>query len=135
MANELADELAIRKLLAEYCHAFDDGRAGDFGALFAEDATFTVFDETRQGRDEIREIVGLLPPESPPGQHVTYNTVIELDGGTAQAWTDFCYLRKEEDGLTAATAGRYHDRFVRDPDRWRFQARTIHFLGGEPPEL
>jgi len=130
-----ADESAIRRLLAEYCHAYDDKRAGDFAALFTEDAEFRVFGDVRKGRREIHDNIGVQQPGMPPGQHVTYNSVVEVDadGRTARAWTDFCYLRKEGDGHVISNAGRYHDRLVRDPDRWRFRSRVIVFLGEDPP--
>lgn len=130
--SEFTDESAIRRLLAEYCHAYDDGRADDFAELFTADATFTVFGTTRHGRTEIREHVGAWDPNTPPGQHVTYNTVIDLHGDRAWAWTDFLYLQQADDGYRVSTAGRYHDELLRGPDRWRFHARTIRFLGDGP---
>jgi uncharacterized protein (TIGR02246 family) len=125
----------IRRLLAEYCHAYDDGRADDFAALFTEDAEFRVFGTTRNGRREIRDTIGRQQPGMPPGQHVTYNSVIDVDpdGETARASTDFLYLRKEANGHVITAAGRYHDRLVRNADRWRFGRRTIVFLGEAPP--
>ena len=134
--SKLEHESAIRTLLAEYCHHYDDRRPEAFAALFTEDATFTVMGERRIGRDEIREHIGTQRPENPPGQHVTYNSVIEVgaEGTTARAWTDFSYLRTTDHGYQFNTAGRYHDRLVRDPDRWRIQTRTIVFLGDPVPE-
>lgn len=128
-------ESQIRRLLAEYCHAYDDGRSADFVGLFTADATFTVFGQSRVGRDEIRDTIGTQRPGQPPGQHATYNSVIEIDrsGDTARAWTDFLYLRKEGEGYAISSAGRYHDRLVREPDRWRFATRTIVFLGDPVP--
>jgi uncharacterized protein (TIGR02246 family) len=134
--DRLVDESDIRRLLAEYCHHYDDKRPGDFAALFTEDALFTVLDQRRTGRQEIHDHIGTQPSGINPGQHVTYNTVIEIatDGHTARAWTDFCYMSKTAAGLTISNAGRYHDHLVRDPDRWRFRTRTIVFLGDPVPD-
>ena len=128
-------ESDIRRLIAEYCHRYDDGDSAGFAALFTTDATFTVFGTTRVGRDEIRD-TGTQRPGQAPGQHVSYNSVIDVapDGETARAWTDFLYLTKEADDFAITRAGRYHDRLVRDPDRWRFQSRVIVFLGDPVPE-
>lgn len=134
--DRLVDESDIRRLLAEYCHHYDDRRSKEFAALFADDAAFTVAGKSRLGRQEIHDHIGTQRPGMPPGQHVTYNSVIEIatDGLTARVWTDFLYLSKTEDGLTISNAGRYHDRLVRDPDRWRFRTRTIVFLGDPVPD-
>lgn len=135
-SHRLEQEAAIRKLLAQYCHAYDDGRAADFGALFTEKAELHVLGRTHRGRDAIEADIGNRRPDTPPGQHVTYNSVIEIDadGTRARAWTDFLYLKCAEGGYVISTAGRYHDRLVREPDRWRFQRRTIVFLGDPVPD-
>ena len=136
MTEHLDHEAAIRRLLAEYCHHYDDKRSGEFAALFTEDARFTVFGRSRNGRQEIHDHIGVQRPGMPPGQHVTYNSVIDVatDGRTARAWTDFLYMNKTDDGYAISNAGRYHDRLVREPDRWRFSTRTIVFLGDPVPE-
>ena len=134
--DRLVDESDVRRVIAEYCHHYDDKRAVEFAALFTEDARFTVFGTSRTGRQEIHDHIGTQRPGMPPGQHVTYNSVIEIaaDGLSARAWTDFLYLRKTEDGYAISNAGRYHDRLVREPDRWRFRTRTIVFLGDPVPD-
>ncbi len=134
--DHLADESAIRRLIAEYCHHYDDKRATEFADLFTEDAQFTVFGTSRNGRQEIHDHIGTQRPGMAPGQHVTYNSVIEVadDGRSARAFTDFLYMNKTDDGFRISTAGRYHDRLVRDEDRWRFRTRTIVFLGEAVPD-
>ncbi len=132
----LQNESEIRRLIAAYCHHYDDQRAVDFAALFAEDAMFTVFGTSRHGRQEIHDHIGTQQPGMPPGQHVTYNSVIEVsaDNLTARAWTDFLYMKKIDDGFSITNAGRYHDRLVHESDRWRFASRTIVFLGDPVPD-
>ncbi len=129
--DDAGDEAAIRRLLAEYCHAYDDGRADDFAALFTQDAQFTVMGVTHSGRETIRENIGSWKPGTPPGQHITYNTVLDITGDAATAATDFSYLQKSDKGLGVIQAGRYADELVREPDGWRFRSRTIRFLGDD----
>ena len=136
MTDTLLHESLIRRLIAEYCHHYDDGRSDDFAALFADDATFTVFGTTHRGRQAIHDNIGRQRPGMSPGQHVTYNSVIDIadDASTARAWTDFLYMSKTADGFRTSNAGRYHDRLVHESDRWRFASRTIVFLGDPAPE-
>ena len=49
--------------------------------MFADDAEFRVFGEMRKGRQEIHDNIGVQQPGMPPGQHVTYNSVIDVDAG------------------------------------------------------
>ncbi|MCZ7531386.1 MAG: nuclear transport factor 2 family protein [Acidimicrobiia bacterium] len=125
------DEGAIRRLLAEYCHAYDDGRADDFAALFTQDAQFTVMGVTHSGREAIRENIGGWKSGTPPGQHITYNTVLDITGDSATGATDFSYLQTSDEGPRVIQAGRYTDEFVHEPDGWRFRSRTIRFLGDD----
>ncbi|MEZ5169393.1 MAG: nuclear transport factor 2 family protein [Acidimicrobiia bacterium] len=131
MSNTESDDTAIRRLLATYCHAYDDGRTDDFAALFTDDAQFTVMGVTHTGRPAIRENIGAWKPGTPVGQHVTYNAVIEVTGDAADAATDFCYLQRSDDGLRLTQAGRYIDELVREGGGWRFRSRTIRFLGDD----
>lgn len=43
-------------------------------------------------------------------------------------------MKKTDDGYAISNAGRYHDRLVREPDRWRFLTRTIVSTGDPVPE-
>lgn len=131
MSSIEADDVAIRRLLAAYCHAYDDGRTEDFAALFTDDAQFTVMGVTHTGRAAIRENIGAWKPGTPPGQHITYNTVLDVAGDTADAATDFAYLQRSDDGLRLTQAGRYLDEFVREDGEWRIHSRTIRFLGDD----
>lgn len=134
--SKLEDESAIRRLLSEYCHHYDDNRADEFAALFTDDATFTIIGNTHAGRQAIHDNIALQKPGQDPGQHISFNYVIDVspDRETARAWTDFCYLRRSGHKYSITIAGRYFDRLVRNPDRWRFASRTIVFVGDPVPD-
>jgi uncharacterized protein (TIGR02246 family) len=130
----MSDEDAIRRTLAEYCQFCDDGRFEDFADLFAENATFHVLDKTHEGRSEISAFMEKAMPPERRGRHACSNTVIDVDGDTARAFTDYLFVSRVDGSSFAITSvGRYHDRLVKEPDRWRFAERRIVFLGGEPP--
>ena len=64
--------------------------------------------------------------------HVTTNSLVDVDGDTATATTDYLFVRPTADGLAIIAAGRYHDQLVRDEARWRFRERTITMLRRRP---
>jgi hypothetical protein len=39
LADDIIDELLIQRVLAEYCHRFDDGRFDDQAHLYRREAT------------------------------------------------------------------------------------------------
>jgi 3-phenylpropionate/cinnamic acid dioxygenase small subunit len=126
----------IRRLIALYAQHIDSRRFAEWGELFSEDATFSVWGRTYRGRAEIVREIGGMQPER-PGKHMPLQPVIDLDPGgrSALAWTDLAVLFTGEDGrIGVATLGRYHDRLVEQHGRWRFASRVL-VLGDEavPP--
>jgi hypothetical protein len=126
-ARRLADELAIRRLLAAYCHHCDDGRFSELVDLFAPGASFVHGETKVAGHAALRgffeERQGLLEQR---GRHLTVNSVIDLDAGTARVLSDFVYLKLVEGQFTLAVVGRYRDDFIRMEDgRWRFARREV----------
>jgi hypothetical protein len=71
---------------------------------------------------------GLQPPAA-RGKHITANTLVDVDGSTATATTDYLFVRASTGGLVLIAAGRYHDQLVRDGSRWQFRQRAITTLG------
>jgi 3-phenylpropionate/cinnamic acid dioxygenase small subunit len=124
----MSDEDAIRRTIAQYCHFCDDGRFDDWADLYTDDATFSVMGNTYTGRAEVKAFIEKGQSPERRGKHICFNTVIDIDagGGSARAWTDYIFIDKSH---AITSAGRYHDRFVRQPDRWRFVERRIVFLG------
>jgi uncharacterized protein (TIGR02246 family) len=119
----LVVESAIRRTLAEYCHACDDGRFADYAHCFTPDAEVVIGDDVvARGRDQIEAwITARQPPES-RGRHVVANTlVLWRDAQTAHAVSDFVFLA----GPSVAAQGRYLDDFVPDGARWLIVRREI----------
>jgi uncharacterized protein (TIGR02246 family) len=127
----MTDDEAIRRTLALYCQLCDDGRFEEWAELYTDDATFTVMGQTHEGRTAIRRFIEAAQPPERRGRHVCANALIEVDGDRATAATDYIFVARSEDGLAITSAGRYHDRLVRDEGRWRFASRRIAFLGEE----
>jgi SnoaL-like domain len=132
----------IKRLSALYSQLLDDGRIEEWAELFTEDAVFSVWGNTYEGRTAIREGIGGMSPER-PGKHVAFATVIDLAPGKnpkrALAWTDFIALADAGEGqwgraYSIATAARYYDELVRDETGWRFQRRAIRMAGDPLPE-
>lgn len=135
MAGDTTTEEAdIRRLLAQYCQLLDDGRFDEWIDLFADDIEFVVMGMHKRGRDEVRGFVEPSQQADARGRHMLSEPWIELDDGpgdpaTATVTIDFAWISKTGE---VGQSGRYHDRLVRHPDRWRFQRREIVFTGDQP---
>jgi 3-phenylpropionate/cinnamic acid dioxygenase small subunit len=126
----MSDEDAIRRTIAQYCQLCDDGRFDEWADLYTDNATFSVMGNTYTGRAEVKAFIEKGQPPESRGKHICFNTVIDVDrdGEYARACTDYIFIDRNR---VITSAGRYHDRFVRQPDRWRFSERRIVFMGEE----
>ena len=126
------DERAIRQLMTRYCHLVDDGEFEELAALWTDDAELALRGETETGPAAIvAKIASRQTPEL-RGLHVSANVIIDVEGDTGRAVSDFVFMRREggPDPLVKFI-GRYIDRFARTPNGWKFRRREIRFRGSE----
>jgi 3-phenylpropionate/cinnamic acid dioxygenase small subunit len=122
---------AIENLIAAYAELVDGGDFTGLGTLLA-DATFTGSGTPVNGPDAIEKMFSdtliTYDDGTPRTKHVTTNIVIELDeeAGTAVSRAYFTVLQALPGlPLQPIVSGRYHDRFERSADRWRFAERQV----------
>lgn len=134
-----ASARAIENLIAAYAEGVDAGDFGAVGALFA-DAEFAGSGSPVRGREAVeamlRATVITYEDGTPRTKHVTTNTIVDVvevaddaggDAGHATARSYFTVLQALPDlPLQPIAAGRYHDRFERTGQRWRFAERRVH---------
>jgi ketosteroid isomerase-like protein len=124
----------IANLIATYAERIDLGDFEGVADLLA-DAAVGSGDESTQlltGRDGIRglyESTTRRYPDGTPGtKHLTANLIIDIDegAGTAAARSYWTVLQAVPGlPLQPILSGRYHDRFKREADRWRFAERRF----------
>ncbi len=118
------------RTLAGYSHYLDDGDFDRWIELFTEDARLVFAGRTTEGRPSIRRYMEQVQPPEGRGKHITANIVVDVEGDTATAHTDYLFVRHAAgQGLVLVATGRYRDDLIRDGDRWRFQQREISLLG------
>lgn len=95
------------------------GGADSPGSLSGRDAVVAMFTSSTRR----------YPDGTPRTKHVTTNLILEIDdaAGSATCRSYFTVLQQVDDlALQPIIAGRYHDRFVREADAWRFAERRFH---------
>lgn len=119
----------ITNLVYAYAERMDAGDLEGVARLF-EHATYrsqagTEYRGSSAVLAVLRKMV-VLYDGVPCTKHVTTNVIVEIDGGSATARSYYTVFQAA-DGLPlqAIIAGRYHDRFERADDGWRFVDRFI----------
>jgi ketosteroid isomerase-like protein len=117
-------DLAVRRLLARYCHLVDDRDFDAAAELFSEDARFRILDQDVVGRAAIREWFDTIPPSM---FHQVTNVVVSngSNSGSYHAVSDLTAGGQGEGGWSIWMLGRYHDTFVGEGHQMRFTQRIV----------
>ena len=123
---------AIANLLGEYCERIDLGDFDGVGALFAEGVLADEHGtELARGAGPVAAFyaAGTRLHEGRPGtKHLVVNSIVDVDeeAGTGTARSSYVVLQAADGlALQPIIAGRYHDRFRRGRDGWRFEERRF----------
>ncbi len=130
--NPVADELAIRNLIARLSLNADMGSVEEYLASFASDAVWNLPGNASHGIDEIR--AGLLNRRASGavgpgtnGRHMVSSIDVVMDGDRATARSYFQFVTNTNTAPVLALVGAYADEFVRTAAGWRLQRRDITF--------
>ena len=130
-AATIDDYEGARQVLSRYCHALDQGKLGEVGALFHYNAVFSVSFEGQKhtGREAIQAWYERFFRQR-PGQyrhmrHKIFEPLLTVNGTTATASTYFDADSVEQDGAVRVVTGLYNDILVKEQGQWFFKDRTI----------
>jgi uncharacterized protein (TIGR02246 family) len=122
----MSDKDEIRELLARYCFALDADRFEEMAALFTPDGVWQTAFGTGTGRAGIvAQARSIATGPRPRRVHLTTNIVIDLDGDTATARSNWALVQNTPDGPAIGSGGAYSDRLTKLDGRWLFRHRTI----------
>ncbi len=108
----LIDELAIRRVLDEYCLRLECSPFEEWLDLFTEDTVYEVFRMTLRGRSELAEVL----VQAPHGTHIGGAMRIAIDGDTASTVQNYAFIGTSSDEWNV---GWYDRRLVRTGDGWK----------------
>jgi 3-phenylpropionate/cinnamic acid dioxygenase small subunit len=124
----------IQNLLYTYAERIDEGDLEGVADLFAHGRIAPSPDAPAEhsivGRDAVlalyRASTRLYEDGTPKTKHVTSNSIIEVDGETAEARSYYTVFQQVDDHpLQPIIAGRYRDSFHRVDGAWWFDTRVM----------
>jgi hypothetical protein len=119
--QQIADELAIRRVLDEYCLRLELNRFADWLDLFTEDTIYEVFRRKLQGRAEVSAMLS----QAPHGLHLGGPARITIAGDSAEAIQSYIFVPTASDQWNM---GWYCRTLRREADGWKI-ARTRIKIG------
>lgn len=118
-----------------------DERLDNLDTIFTEDVHGRIGDgEPFTSREEMRTNAGRNLELFERFQHLTTDTIVRLDGGTAHVRANLLafHLPRADEPTRHADFGGYFDiDTVRHPDGWRISRVVLHqtWIGGDPTIL
>lgn len=128
-ATDVADELAVRTLVARFSDAVNRRAPADLGVLWEPDGIWVIpgLGET-QGREGIEQrLSGLLSGFEQLSQLV-HSGEVRVDGDEARGRWYLSEFGVDTSGTTVQFVGVYHDHVRRGDHGWRFARRRFDFL-------
>ena len=129
----MADKQAITEILNRAGVAYDIGDSDYLGAMFTEDAEFSMIiaggDPIRfEGGPAIRKLFAdsMHDQEGEQRRHVVTNIYFTADSADAAQVISYLILLVVADGkMTVMSSGQYTDDFVLDGGEWKIKHRHL----------
>jgi len=119
-ASSIADKMAIREVLDEYCLRPEVIPFEVWMALFTEDSVYEVYGKSLQGRAEIAAMLS----QAPHGVHVGGAARITISGDTAQTIQNYVFYGKND---KYSNKGWYYRTLVRTAQGWQISHTRVEF--------
>lgn len=110
--QSVIDELAIRKVLDEYCLRLEVNDFEEWMDLFTDDTVYEVYRLTLTGRAEVTKVLS----DAPHGTHIGGPARITISGDTAETIQNYIFVATSADEWNV---GWYHRTLVRTTDGWK----------------
>ena len=134
--RRVADELAIRGLVARYSDSASRLDTDDWIQTWAEEGRWILGGNPSEGRAKILETFQAATALFDRVLQLPQAGVVELDeGGPATGRWSVVELLHGKDGGASLTVGFYHDVYQRTQAGWRFAERRFEVAYAGPPDL
>jgi SnoaL-like domain len=118
--SRLADELAIRSVLDEYCLRLEVNSFGEWLDLFTDDTVYEVYKMTLRGRTQLSDVLS----KAPHGVHIPGAPRITVDGDRAETVQNYLFISTATDEWNA---GWYFRELVRGATGWKISRTRVQF--------
>ena len=116
--QQLADKIAVREVLEEYCLRLEIDDFEAWQNLFTDDSVYEVFRRELKGREEIKAMLSLAPH----GVHLGGALRIVLNGDTAETIQNYVFYG---DDPAYNNQGWYYRTLIRTADGWKISHTRV----------
>ena len=114
----MIDELAVRRVLDEYCLRLEANQFDDWLDLFTEDSIYEVYKLTLCGHEGIKEVLS----RAPHGTHIGGPARITIEGDRAETFQNYLFVATNADEWNV---GWYDRTLVRTMAGWKISHTRV----------
>jgi len=133
--RRVADELAIRRIVAQYANAVTDNDGRAWVETWAKDGRWTIGGTTSEGHEKLLETWKTLMALFETVIQLPQQGLVELAGDGATGRWGVVEIGRAKGGSPSFTLGSYHDVYRRVETTWKFSERRFEFVYTGPPDL
>ena len=134
-SSHVADELAIRGLVARYAEAVTRNDPDAWEATWASYGEWHVMGQTAKGREEARKLFEKLTSGFDFVAQLAGSGYVEIAGDEAVGHWQMTEHGRLKSGAPIFTIGLYEDRYRREDGEWRFLSRRFKPAYVGPPDM
>lgn len=133
--DSLADEIALRNLMARYVDAVNRRDGASWIATWAEDASWNLLGMPVQGRDNILGLWQQMMGGFEFAVMMPSSCLFDIEGDQASGHWYLNEYTRDLEGNTGTVLSRYLDTYTRVDGNWLFQSRDYSFIYNGPADL
>lgn len=131
----VADELAIRSLVARYIDAVYRRDKEDWAATWAEESRWSVLGTVVTGKEQVVAVWLQAMDRFPFVAMQMHSGTLDMNGAVASGrWYLSEYLIDQK-GTRQMIIGIYSDQYIKEGGQWLFQERRYDIMYQGPPDL
>jgi hypothetical protein len=116
--RKMSDELAVRRVLDEYCLRLEVNPFEEWLDLFTDDTVYEVFKRTLRGRAEVAAMLS----QAPHGVHLGGPARIQLEGDSATTTQNYLFIDSTSGQWNM---GWYYRTLVRTSQGWKISHTAV----------
>lgn len=116
--HAIADELAVRKVLDEYCLRLEVNTFEEWMDLFTDDTVYEVFKRELRGREQVSAMLS----QAPKGLHLGGPARVNLQSDRAETVQNYMFIPSDTDQWNM---GWYHRTLVRTGGVWKISHTKV----------
>ncbi|MBY6211199.1 nuclear transport factor 2 family protein [Microbulbifer agarilyticus] len=126
--NDLADEITLRNLMAQYCDAVTRNDSSRWIDCWSQDAQWNLLGNTVCGKEAILTLFQQMMTGFEFALMIPGICQFEVNGDSATGYWYLQEFTRDSNGNGSSLFSRYEDSYIKQEGNWKYQRRSYQIL-------